>query len=51
MKYDSQAELQNRKHNLAVIEQIIQVEGSDAGPLLEVRDFLDRRVRTLEQVS
>lgn len=51
MKHDLQTELENRKHNLAVIDQVIESEGSSAAPLLEVRDFLNQRVRTLEQAS
>jgi hypothetical protein len=51
MSNDAQLELENRKRNLAVIDEVIQAEGPSAGSLLEVRDFLDRRVRILEQAS
>ncbi len=49
MNRESHAELENRKKNLEVIDSIIEIEGPSAGPLLEVRDFLNRRVHTLEQ--
>jgi hypothetical protein len=47
---DARTELENRRRNLAVIDQVIAIEGPET-PLLEVRDFLDQRVKILEQAS
>ena len=43
------SQLENRKHNLAVIQEAIQTDARAGQKLLQVRDFLTQRIRVLEQ--
>lgn len=43
------SELENRKHNLAVIQETIEADARSGQKLLSVRDFLYKRIETLEQ--
>ncbi len=45
------AELENRKHNLAVIDEVIGKSGPAARNLEEVREFLQSRVSLLERTN
>ncbi|MDG6905097.1 MAG: hypothetical protein JRN20_04850 [Nitrososphaerota archaeon] len=42
------SQLENRKHNLAVLQEVTKNDASSAEILAPVRDFLSSRIRTLE---
>ncbi|MGA2874236.1 MAG: hypothetical protein ABSE82_01745 [Nitrososphaerales archaeon] len=43
------SQLENRKHNLAVVQEAIQADARSAETLAPVRDFLSQRIAVLEQ--
>ena len=43
------SQIENRKHNLAVLQEVIQSDTRSAEKLVPIRDFLSNRIRTLEQ--
>ncbi len=48
-KRDIASELENRKHNLQVIQEAIQADGRSGQKLLSVKEYLSSRIQTLEQ--
>ena len=43
------SQIENRKHNLAVVQEAIQADARSAEKLVPVRDFLSHRIELLEQ--
>jgi hypothetical protein len=42
------SQLENRKHNLAVVEEAIESDSRTAEKLVPVREFLSQRIQILE---
>lgn len=43
------SELENRKHNLAVIQEAMEADANSGEKLVSVRDYLSSRIQLLEQ--
>lgn len=43
------SQIENRKHNLAVVQEVIQTDARSAEKLVPVRDYLSNRIQVLER--
>ncbi|HVB11748.1 MAG TPA: hypothetical protein VNE86_01345 [Nitrososphaerales archaeon] len=43
------SQIENRKHNLAVVQEAIEADSRSAEKLYPVRDFLSQRIELLER--